>query len=353
MKRRKIEMALSAALLMSLLAPGAAAQDKSTPASDTALHSAATVESVVRDLYDSVSFEAGKTPDWDRVRSLFHEHAVIVLRTARDKTTIFTVEGFVADFVAFIERSGVARTGFNEKIVRMKATVFGDIAHVLVLYKAAITGSQRPPQQGVDSIQLIRKDGKWLVISIVNEAVLPGAPVPEELQADAPRPAHWAVPVAGRGGLPNLHKVADGLYRGAQPEKEGFAALKEMGVKTVVNLRSVHSDRTECADAGLEYVKITTQAWEGEDDEVVDFLRVVTDPGRMPVFVHCEHGADRTGVMCAAYRIAVQGWSREEAVREMTDGGFGFHPVWKNLVRYVRGIDVKALRESAGIEKEP
>ncbi|UCG76901.1 MAG: hypothetical protein JSV95_06365 [Gemmatimonadota bacterium] len=141
-----------------------------------------TPEGVVARLYEMVTFPAGSVPDWDEVRSLFIDEAVVVLRTARDETTLFSLDGFIADFVAFIERAGVERTGFSERVIRMKSTVFGDIAHVLVLYEASIPGSARPPQQGVDSFQLIRRHGRWLIASVVNELPAPGRPVPPELE---------------------------------------------------------------------------------------------------------------------------------------------------------------------------
>jgi hypothetical protein len=141
-----------------------------------------TAEGLVRELYESVTFEAGSVPDWNRVRSMFIDEAVIVLRTSRDSTTVFSVEGFVADFVAFIERADARATGFVEKIVRMKSMVFGDMAHVLVLYEASIPGSPRPPQQGVDSFSLIRRDGRWWIVAITNEVPTPDRPVPAELR---------------------------------------------------------------------------------------------------------------------------------------------------------------------------
>jgi len=165
------------------------------------------------------------------------------------------------------------------------------------------------------------------------------------------RPPLWAVPVE-RTGLPNLHRVSDGLYRGAQPTAEGFRALKEMGVRTVVNLRSFHSDRDEVRDAGLAYAHITMKAWHPEDKEVVRFLRIATDPARTPVFVHCQHGADRTGVMCAIYRVAVQGWPADEAVDEMSEGGFGHHRIWANLRRYVRELDLEQIKRRAGLAEQ-
>jgi len=130
---------------------------------------------------------------------------------------------------------------------------------------------------------------------------------------------------------------------------DGFAELKAMGLRTVINLRTFHSDRRECAAAGLDYVKIPAQAWEAEEEEVVAFLEAAIDPNRLPVFVHCQHGADRTGLMCAVYRIAVQGWSRDEAISEMTKGGFGYHAIWQNLVQYLREFDIDAVRKKAGI----
>jgi protein tyrosine/serine phosphatase len=155
-----------------------------------------------------------------------------------------------------------------------------------------------------------------------------------------------------RPGLPNLHKVSEGLYRSAQPTAEGMALLKEMGIRTVVNLRSFHSDRDEIGETGLAYEHIYMKTWHPEDEEVVRFLQIVTDPARQPVLVHCQHGADRTGTMCALYRVAVQGWSKEEAVAEMTEGPFGFHGIHANLVAYVRDLDVEAIKRRAGLAGE-
>jgi protein tyrosine phosphatase (PTP) superfamily phosphohydrolase (DUF442 family) len=143
--------------------------------------------------------------------------------------------------------------------------------------------------------------------------------------------------------------VTDTLYRGAQPDAEGFRQLEKLGVETVVNLRLLHPDSELVAGTRLLVVPIPAEAWEVDGDEVVEFLKVTTDPARVPVFVHCQHGADRTGTMVAAYRIVVQGWDKEEAIREMTEGGFNFHRLFINLPRYLRGMDVAKIRREAGI----
>ena len=123
-----------------------------------------------------------------------------------------------------------------------------------------------------------------------------------------------------------------------------------LGIKTVVNLRSFHSDAGMTGVAAGNYEHIAMKAWHPEEEDIVRFLRIVTDPQRVPVLVHCQHGADRTGTMCAIYRIAVQGWSKEEALREMKDGGFGFHGVWQNLIQFVNGLDIARIKQKAGIK---
>ncbi len=152
-------------------------------------------------------------------------------------------------------------------------------------------------------------------------------------------------------GLPNCHKVSENLYRGAQPSKEGMKQLKILGIKTVINLRAFHSDSDELKDVNLSTEHIYFKTWHPETEDVVRFLKIVTDPNKMPVFVHCQHGADRTGTMCAIYRIAVQGWTKDEAIEEMTNGGFGFHEIWDNLIEYIHELDIEMIRQQAGIKQ--
>jgi len=125
--------------------------------------------------------------------------------------------------------------------------------------------------------------------------------------------------------------------------------LKKMGIETVVNLRSFHSDRAEIGNTGLGYEHIYMKAWHPERKEVVRFLKIVTNPKRTPVLVHCLHGADRTGTMCALYRIVVQGWAKEEAAREMVEGGFNFHAVFDNLFEWIQEADIESIKKDAGI----
>jgi protein tyrosine/serine phosphatase len=150
-------------------------------------------------------------------------------------------------------------------------------------------------------------------------------------------------------GVPNLHKVSDGLYRSAQPTDKGMANLRDLGIETVVNLRSMHSDRDEIGETGLAYEHIYMKAWHPEEEDVVRFLQIVTNPKRQPVLVHCQHGADRTGTMCALYRILVQGWTKEDAIEEMREGGYGYHAIFRNLPKFIDSLDLDAIRKRAGL----
>lgn len=165
----------------------------------------------------------------------------------------------------------------------------------------------------------------------------------------ADRPQTWAQPVT-LAGVQNLYRISGELYRSDQPSPQGMQNLKNLGLKTIINLRSFHSDRDEIADTGLAYEHIYMKAWHPEEKEAVRFLKIVTDPKRAPVLVHCQHGADRTGTMIAVYRIAVQGWSKAEAIREMTQGGFGFHQTWSNLPKWIDKLNIDLIKSQAGIK---
>ncbi len=150
----------------------------------------------------------------------------------------------------------------------------------------------------------------------------------------AARPEAWATPIA-LAGVPNLHKVTDGLYRSAQPTAEGMTNLVALGIKTVVNLRDNHSDSDEIGDLPLKARRIEIFTANMKDKYVKEFLAIADDTNAVPVLVHCQHGADRTGTMCAMYRILRQGWTPDDAIDEMKNGGYGYHSILSNLPRFI------------------
>ncbi len=164
--------------------------------------------------------------------------------------------------------------------------------------------------------------------------------------APAVRNPRWAVPRQAPG-LSNFYEVSPALYRGAKPTREGLAHLRRLGVKTVVSLRVFHGERELVAAAGLGYERISFKVWHPEDEDLRRFLAIVTDPARLPVFVHCQRGSDRTGTAVAVYRICVQGWSKEDAIDEMVNGGYHFARGFNHLTSYLRSLDAATLTSAA------
>src|SRR2546423_5228823 len=111
---------------------------------------------------------------------------------------------------------------------------------------------------------------------------------------DSYRPTNWAKALQ-KPGLPNLFQVSPMLYRGAQPGPKGIAQLQAMGIKTIICLRGFHDDPEDPLEAAsLGYVRIRFHTWHPEEQDMVRFLKVMNDPTRQPVFVHCKRGIDRT-----------------------------------------------------------
>ena len=145
-------------------------------------------------------------------------------------------------------------------------------------------------------------------------------------------------------GVENFYQVNHWLYRSAQPDAEGFKNIEAMGIKTVINLRDTNSDPKAALGTKLVLLNPGITTWSFTDDDIIKALCAVTHAQR-PVLVHCRHGADRTGLIIALIRIIDEGWSVEDAKKEMLEGGYGFHSIWKNIPKYLDNVDINALKE--------
>jgi tyrosine-protein phosphatase SIW14 len=125
-------------------------------------------------------------------------------------------------------------------------------------------------------------------------------------------------------GLPNFGEVTPNLYRGGQPGADGLKALQKMGVSIVVDMRSQSKHEQAVVERlGMQYVSIPWHCPFPVDGPFVKFLKLIEkNPGKK-IFVHCRLGDDRTGMAIASYRMAEQGWSADEAMKEMELFGFG------------------------------
>jgi protein tyrosine phosphatase (PTP) superfamily phosphohydrolase (DUF442 family) len=164
-------------------------------------------------------------------------------------------------------------------------------------------------------------------------------------------------------GIPNFGEVTPTLYRGGQPSPEGVAALAKMGINVVVDLRAgrQESEEQEARKLGMQYISIPAHCPFPRDEPYARFLTVVRENPEKKVFVHCRLGDDRTGMAVAAYRMAEEHWTADEAVNEMQKFGFtaSHHLICPNLSSYVHSFPERlknnpafdALRANDGAAK--
>jgi protein tyrosine/serine phosphatase len=157
------------------------------------------------------------------------------------------------------------------------------------------------------------------------------------------RPVHWAEPIVLEG-VPNLHRISPTLYRSEQPTALGMQNLEKLGIRTVINLRYFNDDQDEVKGTSLRTERTKILTWRIGDKHVIEVMSMLKQAENGPFLIHCQHGADRTGLMTAMYRVLEQGWTPDDALKELTDGGFGYHSMWKNIIRYVKSADVETLK---------
>lgn len=130
-----------------------------------------------------------------------------------------------------------------------------------------------------------------------------------------------------------IKKVSDYLYRGPHPSS--MQALADLGVKQILSLQTgvddlvngtLYGEDTEAKRLGITIAHFPLNGVLPPTQQQLDYaLRILLSQRNF--YVHCKHGVDRTGMVCAAYRIRVQKWPREKAIREMYDHGFHYFPL--------------------------
>ncbi|WP_426397031.1 dual specificity protein phosphatase family protein [Ralstonia sp. R-29] len=166
----------------------------------------------------------------------------------------------------------------------------------------------------------------------------------ESTPAPAIRPLQWAQNVP-ESPVNNLHRITPSLYRSAQLSKDDVPQLQKLGIRKVISFRAFHSDSEILAGSGITLQRIPINTWNIRDTDMVTALkalRALDHDG--PVLIHCQHGADRTGLVSALYRVVYQGWTKEQALEELQHGGYGFHAIWQNITHYLQRVDIEQLR---------
>lgn len=146
----------------------------------------------------------------------------------------------------------------------------------------------------------------------------------------------------------NFHTFGEGLYRGARPDVAGLTYLKNLGVKTVINLQGgdlnnaslrwivsrmepgeapamIQAEKENVEHLGMNFINVPLDSLSDvttlEAQQINFLVKFIQDPKNQPLYIHCEHGADRTGLVVALYQVFIQGWTPQAAYEQMEEFG--------------------------------
>jgi protein tyrosine/serine phosphatase len=163
------------------------------------------------------------------------------------------------------------------------------------------------------------------------------------------RPANWGQQVIGTK-LNNLYLIDKGVYRSEQPEHENVNNLKLLGIKEVLNLRELHSDKDDLKKSNFLLKRIKMDTGDVSENQIIDALRIIKNR-KGSILIHCWHGSDRTGVTAAAYRLFFNNWSKAQAIDEMINGGYGYHSrIYPKLILLLEKLNITKIKKELKID---
>ena len=134
----------------------------------------AEIDKTVHAVYDVISGPPGQKRDFDRMRSLFAPGATMKAIGPKGLRG-GTVEDYIGRNAAVLEKEG-----FTEKELGRKVELWGNLATVLSSYDGR-TANGSFHERGINSFQLVKVDGKWLVASILWQEETPANPLPTDM----------------------------------------------------------------------------------------------------------------------------------------------------------------------------
>jgi protein-tyrosine phosphatase len=192
-----------------------------------------------------------------------------------------------------------------------------------------------------------------VLISLLLALALPAANPQTKETTQSPKARAMGRKLEGQG-VPNFGEVTPTLYRGGLLSGDGLKALKKLGINVVVDVRANDKKEEQLVESlGMKYIAIPWHCPWPHDEVLARFLKVVHENHGKKIFVHCRLGDDRTGMMVAAYRMAEEGWTVDEAMNEMRSFGFtrSHHFICPSLAKYEKEFPER-LEKNPAFEEE-
>lgn len=183
----------------------------------------------------------------------------------------------------------------------------------------------------------------YILTSLLSLTLVTGC-VKHPSLAPEQRPQHWGRLIHQQQ---NLYQISDFLYRSEQPLKQQGQTLHQLGINTIISLRSRNKTVQEFQDQSFNIIHVPIHTWAIDREDVLATMQALKQAQQQnhKVLIHCYHGSDRTGTMVAMYRIFFENWSIDDAVQEMKYGSYGFHPIWVNIDRLFNAENITWIRQ--------
>ncbi|MBC7979927.1 MAG: hypothetical protein H7Y36_05130 [Armatimonadetes bacterium] len=143
-------------------------------------------------------------------------------------------------------------------------------------------------------------------------------------------------------GIPNFAEVDAGIYRGGQPNQNGWQFLRSLGVTNVVKLNGEVAD-TLADGMVVNFIKLPPATiWEMfQKPSSNDVWRAVQAMKPGGTYIHCGHGRDRTDLVVGCYRLWIEHWTESAATSEMGAMGYrwsipGLTAFWRSVTHIKR-----------------
>ncbi|KAF0119197.1 MAG: Protein tyrosine/serine phosphatase, partial [bacterium] len=95
------------------------------------------------------------------------------------------------------------------------------------------------------------------------------------------------------------------------------------------NKDEIKEEREQATKANMKFEHVPMHPiWPPKEEQIDRVLALIRDQNNWPIYIHCEHGVNRTGLIIATYRVKVEGWTPQQAYNEMVRLGFRRYLFW-------------------------
>lgn len=171
MKKLSILLTLFFVLLTNVMA-----QTKQANPADVA-----SIDAIIKAVYDAISGEAGQKRDWDRFRNLFYKDARLIPSGKNAQTGIIGARSLSTEDYIARASPNMEKDGFFEREKARRTEIYGNIAHVFSTYESfRKAGEKKPFMRGINSFQLLNDGMRWWIVTIYWQAETPDNPIPKK-----------------------------------------------------------------------------------------------------------------------------------------------------------------------------